>query len=124
MYPIIGDRYKCMNCFEEVGFDLCGECYNTRSKRPGRFNQQHKPEHKFRLVNPHKFQLVTEMNEMLEEVSTTFIIANDGGSESSDETFDLPSDAHESDEDDFDGDGSTQTNSNDNRTDQNYSQPT
>ncbi|WCJ38088.1 E3 ubiquitin-protein ligase PRT1 [Euphorbia peplus] len=47
MYPIIGDRYKCEDCFEKIGFDLCGGCYNTNSKRPGRFNQQHTPEHKF-----------------------------------------------------------------------------
>ncbi|KAE9603360.1 hypothetical protein Lal_00008217 [Lupinus albus] len=50
MYPIIGDRYRCMDCKELIGFDLCGDCYNTRSKRPGRFNQQHTPEHKFQLI--------------------------------------------------------------------------
>ncbi|XP_015892584.3 E3 ubiquitin-protein ligase PRT1 [Ziziphus jujuba] len=50
MYPIIGDRYRCTDCVEKIGFDLCGDCYNTRSKLPGRFNQQHTPEHKFELV--------------------------------------------------------------------------
>ncbi|KAK3021656.1 hypothetical protein RJ639_046380 [Escallonia herrerae] len=50
MYPIIGDRYRCRDCVEDIGFDLCGDCYNTRSKLPGRFNQQHTPEHKFELV--------------------------------------------------------------------------
>ncbi|CAL0299508.1 unnamed protein product [Lupinus luteus] len=50
MYLIVGDRYRCMDCKEMIGFDLCGEYYNTRSKRPGRFNQQHTPEHKFELV--------------------------------------------------------------------------
>ncbi|XP_062148287.1 E3 ubiquitin-protein ligase PRT1 isoform X3 [Alnus glutinosa] len=48
--PIIGDRYKCKDCTEQIGFDLCGDCYNTQSKLPGRFNQQHTPEHKFELV--------------------------------------------------------------------------
>lgn len=48
--PIIGNRYKCKDCTEQIGFDLCGDCYNTRSKLPGRFNQQHTPEHKFELV--------------------------------------------------------------------------
>lgn len=33
-----------------MGFDLCGDCYATRSKLPGRFNQQHTSEHKFQLV--------------------------------------------------------------------------
>ncbi|KAL9360798.1 hypothetical protein Peur_048921 [Populus x canadensis] len=50
VFPIVGDRYKCKDCVEEVGFDLCGDCYNTCSKRPGRFNQQHTSEHKFELV--------------------------------------------------------------------------
>ncbi|KAF9608934.1 hypothetical protein IFM89_012102 [Coptis chinensis] len=51
MFPIVGERYKCNDCEEAIGFDLCGECYNTSSKLPGRFNQQHTPEHKFELVN-------------------------------------------------------------------------
>ncbi|KAJ1427987.1 Zinc finger, ZZ-type [Sesbania bispinosa] len=49
MYPITGDRYRCVECKEKIGFDLCSDCYKTRSKLPGRFNQQHTPEHKFRL---------------------------------------------------------------------------
>lgn len=127
MYPIIGDRYKCKDCLEEVGFDLCGDCYNTRSKRPGRFNQQHRPEHKFQLLRPQMFRNMRlgVVTEMLEEGSTTFIIANDEGSDSSDDIgaiLEFSSDARESDEDDSDVDGRTQTN--DNRTDQNYSQPT
>jgi hypothetical protein len=50
IYPITGDRYRCCDCKEFIGFDLCGDCYNTRSKLPGRFNQQHKPEHQFKLI--------------------------------------------------------------------------
>lgn len=60
--PIIGDRYKCKDCVERIGFDLCGDCYNTRSKLPGRFNQQHTPEHKFELVRsifPNMLRLLT-----------------------------------------------------------------
>ncbi|CAJ1949409.1 unnamed protein product [Sphenostylis stenocarpa] len=55
MFPITGDRYKCLDCKEEVGFDLCGDCYKTQARLPGRFNQQHGPEHRFellRLQNP------------------------------------------------------------------------
>ncbi|PKI64802.1 hypothetical protein CRG98_014798 [Punica granatum] len=52
MVPIIGDRYRCLDCIEKIGFDLCGDCYNSRSKLPGRFNQQHKPEHIFQLMRP------------------------------------------------------------------------
>ncbi|KAJ6815032.1 E3 ubiquitin-protein ligase PRT1-like isoform X1 [Iris pallida] len=49
MYPLRGKRYKCKDCKEAIGFDLCEACYNTTSKLPGRFNQQHTPEHKFEL---------------------------------------------------------------------------
>ncbi|KAL2619600.1 hypothetical protein AAZV13_08G316300 [Glycine max] len=52
MFPIIGDRYRCIDCKEKMGFDLCGDCYASRSKLPGRFNQQHTSEHKFKLVQP------------------------------------------------------------------------
>lgn len=50
LYPIIGDRYKCVDCEESIGFDLCGDCYNKRSKRPGRFNQKHTLDHTLVLV--------------------------------------------------------------------------
>ena len=47
--PIIGRRYKCKDCSEEIGFDLCGNCYDggvhKRDAGAGRFNQQHKPHH-------------------------------------------------------------------------------
>ncbi|GMH20412.1 hypothetical protein Nepgr_022253 [Nepenthes gracilis] len=50
VYPIIGDRYKCKDCTEAIGYDLCGDCYTTRSKLPGRFNQQHAWDHQFELL--------------------------------------------------------------------------
>lgn len=50
MYPIVGERYRCKDCKEKIGFDLCGNCYNTRSKLPGRFNQQHTSEHQFEHI--------------------------------------------------------------------------
>ncbi|XP_039025053.1 E3 ubiquitin-protein ligase PRT1-like isoform X1 [Hibiscus syriacus] len=53
MCPIVGDRYRCKDCTERMGFDLCGDCYKTRPKLPGRFNQRHTPCHKFVLINPH-----------------------------------------------------------------------
>jgi len=55
IYPIVGDRYKCQDCVEQIGFDLCGDCYTTRSKRPGRFNQQHTSDHRFELVKQPDF---------------------------------------------------------------------
>jgi hypothetical protein len=50
-YPIRGERYKCKDCTEIIGFDLCGDCYKTKSKLPGRFNQQHTSDHKMELDN-------------------------------------------------------------------------
>ncbi|KAL6899578.1 hypothetical protein ACP4OV_006236 [Aristida adscensionis] len=49
VYPIRGKRYKCQDCTELIGFDLCEACYNTRLILPGRFNQQHTPDHRMEL---------------------------------------------------------------------------
>ncbi|CDP03867.1 unnamed protein product [Coffea canephora] len=56
IYPIIGDRYRCKDCTELIGYDLCGDCYGTCSKLPGRFNQQHTPEHKFEVMRPNSMR--------------------------------------------------------------------
>ena len=52
MCPIIGERYKCKDCLVKIGFDLCEGCHNRSANLPGRFNQQHTPEHKFVIVDP------------------------------------------------------------------------
>ncbi|XP_028095071.1 E3 ubiquitin-protein ligase PRT1-like isoform X5 [Camellia sinensis] len=52
MCPIIGERYRCKDCKERMGFDLCEDCYNSSSKLPGRFNQQHTPDHTLEIVLP------------------------------------------------------------------------
>lgn len=49
MCPIIGPRYQCKDCVEKIGFDLCEGCYNSSSKLPGRFNQQHTKDHQFKV---------------------------------------------------------------------------
>jgi hypothetical protein len=58
-FPITGRRYRCTECPETVGFDLCGDCYDRgvasdpNSKAVvGRFNQQHRPEHSMELCRP------------------------------------------------------------------------
>ncbi|KAJ6414634.1 hypothetical protein OIU84_003602 [Salix udensis] len=55
MIPIIGKRYKCKDCSEEIGFDVCESCHNNPSEVSGRFNQQHKPEHNFEIAQPQCF---------------------------------------------------------------------
>ncbi|KAK3193361.1 hypothetical protein Dsin_024671 [Dipteronia sinensis] len=79
MYPIIGDRYKCKDCMEAMGFDLCGDCYNTRSKLPGRFNQKHTQEHKLELVKPIVIRNVMRglVTGLLEDGSSALILAHD-----------------------------------------------
>ncbi|CAD6341405.1 unnamed protein product [Miscanthus lutarioriparius] len=51
VYPIRGKRYKCQDCTELIGFDLCEACYNSSSKLPGRFNQRHTPDHRMEVDN-------------------------------------------------------------------------
>lgn len=44
MMPIVGKRYKCNDCPEAIGYDLCAKCYESGCV-VGRFNQRHTPEH-------------------------------------------------------------------------------
>ncbi|KAL4360479.1 hypothetical protein GQ457_04G026530 [Hibiscus cannabinus] len=77
MSPIVGDRYRCKDCTEKMGFDLCGGCYKTRPKLPGRFNQRHTPDHKFELTRrdiPRRLRLLTEQ---LENGSTSIIVIDE-----------------------------------------------
>lgn len=67
VYPIRGKRYKCKDCTELIGFDLCDECYNTRSKLPGRFNQQHTPDHRMELDNTALYGSVLRFQRIPEE---------------------------------------------------------
>lgn len=99
--PIVGDRYRCKDCVEKIGFDLCGDCYNTQSKLPGRFNQQHTPDHKFDIVKLSKTHILHNMLRLvavrLEDNSTAILVdadaSEDSGSESPSPA--LPSDSQE-----------------------------
>ncbi|XP_078439887.1 proteolysis 1 [Wolffia australiana] len=56
MYPIVGKRYKCVDCKEKMGFDLCESCYEGRSFFAARFNQHHTPDHTFVVYDAVYFQ--------------------------------------------------------------------
>jgi len=43
--PIKGKRYKCKDCSEQVGYDLCETCYKTNVCDLGRYNQSHLSTH-------------------------------------------------------------------------------
>ncbi|GMJ09010.1 proteolysis 1 [Hibiscus trionum] len=77
MSPIVGDRYKCNDCTEVMGFDLCGDCYKTRPKLPGRFNQRHTPDHKFVLIKRHVTRRWRLLTEQLENDSTSIVIIDE-----------------------------------------------
>ncbi|XP_072985958.1 E3 ubiquitin-protein ligase PRT1 isoform X1 [Typha latifolia] len=67
MYPIMGKRYRCKDCKEKIGFDLCEACYSSSSKLPGRFNQHHTPDHKFELDDSQLFHKIMMLRVMPEE---------------------------------------------------------
>ncbi|XP_057783628.1 E3 ubiquitin-protein ligase PRT1 [Salvia miltiorrhiza] len=81
MCPIIGVRYKCKDCVETIGFDLCENCFKISSKLPGRFNQQHTMEHKFEVIQPNHLRMVlSSLGAELspEDDETGFDSENDG----------------------------------------------
>ncbi|KAL3645084.1 hypothetical protein CASFOL_010264 [Castilleja foliolosa] len=80
MYPIIGDRYRCKDCLEQVGYDLCKDCYTTSSKLPGRFNQQHKSDHHFEIMRSSVMHniMLRLLNSQSPEVSSVSDALNDG----------------------------------------------
>ncbi|CAI5480308.1 unnamed protein product [Closterium sp. Yama58-4] len=45
-FPIVGARYRCLDCPERVGFDLCAACYSCPPPVVGRFNQRHVSTHR------------------------------------------------------------------------------
>jgi hypothetical protein len=49
MMPIVGKRFHCSDCPDVIGYDLCGKCHQSGCV-VGRFNQQHKSEHKMAEV--------------------------------------------------------------------------
>eukprot|EP00262_Sarcandra_glabra_P018614 TRINITY_DN6750_c0_g1_i2.p1 TRINITY_DN6750_c0_g1~~TRINITY_DN6750_c0_g1_i2.p1 ORF type:complete len:137 (-),score=13.71 TRINITY_DN6750_c0_g1_i2:226-636(-) len=71
--PIIGKRYKCKDCIEAIGFDLCEVCYNTCTKLPGRFNQKHTSEHNFELVQTNNL-LIDLMADLSEDSGHGFAV--------------------------------------------------
>lgn len=82
MFPIVGDRYRCDDCKEEIGFDLCGDCYKNRSKRPGRFNQQHTPDHNLKLIQCRR---TLNNRQWIGQVSSDLVIIDDDPASSTDE---------------------------------------
>lgn len=49
--PILGRRYRCMDCPDSIGFDLCGACHDARAEViQGRFNQFHTERHRMEKV--------------------------------------------------------------------------
>ncbi|MEW5310858.1 MAG: hypothetical protein WDW38_002619 [Sanguina aurantia] len=51
-YPIKGRRYRCTECPESIGYDLCGSCRDACPDGRGRFNQNHKASHTMLKMEP------------------------------------------------------------------------
>ncbi|KAF8006202.1 hypothetical protein BT93_K0490 [Corymbia citriodora subsp. variegata] len=47
----VGCDYCGVTLNVKIPYDNCQDCYNSHRKLPGRFNQQHRPEHKFKLIS-------------------------------------------------------------------------
>eukprot|EP00249_Psilotum_nudum_P015565 c25394_g1_i2 orf=275-1333(+) len=52
MMPIVGQRFQCQDCPEDIGFDLCMDCYQTDPYQIGRFNQKHTSVHRIKELVP------------------------------------------------------------------------
>uniref|UniRef100_A0A6U7TBG0 Uncharacterized protein n=1 Tax=Eutreptiella gymnastica TaxID=73025 RepID=A0A6U7TBG0_9EUGL len=52
-YPVIGQRWRCRDCPEKIGFDICGDCHSRNvhtQVMTGKFNQTHRPDHEMELM--------------------------------------------------------------------------
>ena len=52
VYPIVGRRFKCLQCPETIGYDLCRACMDRDPGAQGRFNQNHTKDHEMEEVLP------------------------------------------------------------------------
>jgi len=48
MFPLRGRRYRCLDCPEKMGYDLCKECYSSELRFSGKFNQNHTIDHRMK----------------------------------------------------------------------------
>ncbi|KAK9824211.1 hypothetical protein WJX72_008568 [[Myrmecia] bisecta] len=76
VYPIVGRRYRCMDCQEKMGTDLCGPCMDRGLHVTGRFNQQHKPDHQMMLIKPriNELHILQAMNPELSMDSLMYLL--------------------------------------------------
>lgn len=50
-YPVVGACWHCLDCPEQIGYDLCSACKESgRAPAAGRFNQRHLPSHRLEEV--------------------------------------------------------------------------
>lgn len=43
---------RCEDCPDAIGYDLCGVCHDVGPRGRGRFNQNHRPDHRMVKVPP------------------------------------------------------------------------
>jgi len=109
-FPIVGRRYRCTDCPEAVGYDLCALCMAMGTTgAEGRFDQNHKPHHRMVEVPPvptivHKLarrngesiesimRLIEMVTEMREEDPGAEVEEGDGAGEGAGEADDAGGD--------------------------------
>ena len=90
-FPIVGRRYRCKDvskmpscsflidflflekCPEKIGFDLCGNCFDSGLSVTGRFNQSHLKTHRVQLVEQ-KETLLHKLQEQNKNVPTSQLL--------------------------------------------------
>ena len=78
LHPIQGQRFRCLDCPEEIGFDLCGGCHahSRNGRRPvrGRFNQAHQASHRMVLVEPRVPRMASQPPEVASIIGTEDLV--------------------------------------------------
>lgn len=107
MYPLRGDRYKCVECKEDIGFDLCTKCHESRESnlKLGRFNQQHNPNHTFEVLKSGVARnlMFTLLSPPVLPVLPVPMVASPGDEEPGDEAAEEPESAESGDEEESEG---------------------
>jgi len=52
--PIVGLRYRCLECLDVCGYDVCSDCYQKGGSVIGRFNQKHLSTHQMERLTRDK----------------------------------------------------------------------
>src|SRR3990167_1069815 len=90
IFPIVGDKfYRCTDCLEVVGYDLCANCYEVKEKIvSGLYEQKHDPKtHQFMPIDK-KFLTEVILQLPIHEIDGQYYADGNGSNEESGEDDD------------------------------------